>query len=877
MSERTVDQLATAVADHAVIDWNSAAEQLTTSEGLAVAEALHALSCWSGHTPRRARLTVARVHAPLLESLRLVAIAQAFLGAMIYSYQLVVDAAARLDGARLAVLMAFAAAAAFLDRSRDSRARLLAGAYWTVSAAFALGALARLTAAAPAVRLITVFVWTRPEAWLAANFWLFAREFPRVRHFGRTDRWCVAGASASATLGAALFTANLMARLAPASQLGAWCAALDVRHDAGRWFWLLEFSMTLPALAVVAWRAGDVTPAERRRARLFLYAIALAFAPVVLEVLAEGAVPAFQRFMLHSPAADRVGAWVIYGPLLLLPAATAYAVALTNVLDTRAMVQQAARYFLTRWLVTWGAVVPFITLILYVYQRRHEPLSTALASPVAHVLMWTDVVALGIVVFRAQVVAAADRWLFEKFEDRSITLARMTDRLKHSRTRVEVVTAFAQGAERALQAPAIPFLFQEQQLRPVSQSGALPAESLIPVVMSGARGPCVVQPDASDSYYALLSSGDREWIETGDISLLVPLCAGRSGGGLFGVVALQRRRSALTFSEEDLRFLMAASAAAALAHDGLASGAIDGPNENEELACQCAACGRVDDAAVFDGPCPCGGRWQPARLPKTLFDRFTILRALGAGGMGVVYLASDSTLERSVAVKTVPQLTADAADRLLAEARMMAAQPHSNIAVLYSVERWRGTPVLVMEYCAGGTLAQRLKQGPLEAADAIGMVRKLAEALAYVHRGGRYHGDIKPSNIGLSSTGEPKFLDFGLSRAVDDSSRARAAAGTPAYLSPEVLAGGPPGPALDLWALSVVLFEALTGVHPFIDPETGRRQARNVTTALKRHRAVLPAGWPEFFSRALSEAPTQRYPVAAWDVVEALDNIGRIC
>jgi serine/threonine protein kinase len=263
-------------------------------------------------------------------------------------------------------------------------------------------------------------------------------------------------------------------------------------------------------------------------------------------------------------------------------------------------------------------------------------------------------------------------------------------------------------------------------------------------------------------------------------------------------------------------------------------------------------------------------------LPKRLLERFDLEEWLGAGGMGVVYRALDLTLGRDVAVKTLPQLSDDAAERLLAEARTMASLSHEDVAVLFEVARWRGTPLLVMEYLPGGTLATRLREARLPDTELVALIRLLARRLARVHARGLYHGDIKPSNVGFAGDGVPRLLDFGLARALTKSAlpagehgeASTRVGGTWAYLSPEVRDGGAPGPALDLWALGVVLCEALIGEHPFPRAHTREALAASHAAALARVQSRRSGTHHRVLARVLALDPAQR-PVTAAE----LDNL----
>ena len=272
--------------------------------------------------------------------------------------------------------------------------------------------------------------------------------------------------------------------------------------------------------------------------------------------------------------------------------------------------------------------------------------------------------------------------------------------------------------------------------------------------------------------------------------------------------------------------------------------------------------------------------------------------------MGVVYRARDLELERTVAIKTLPRVAPRSAALLRREARAMARLQHANLAVIHSMESWRGVPVLVMEYLAGGTLADRIREGPLPVRDVVEAGSMIGGVLHRVHRAGLLHRDIKPSNIGYTGEGVVKLLDFGLVELVANlSSRstmsadlgdatpraprpdvgpapdprhstgeAARVAGTFAYLSPEAMAMGTPAHGFDLWALAVTLFEALAGRNPFIAPtltETRRRIAGAVVPDLREQRPECSPALAGFFASALA-LDSSRRPHSAADFVTRL-------
>ena len=186
--------------------------------------------------------------------------------------------------------------------------------------------------------------------------------------------------------------------------------------------------------------------------------------------------------------------------------------------------------------------------------------------------------------------------------------------------------------------------------------------------------------------------------------------------------------------------------------------------------------------------------------------------APGPGGMGAAYLARDLRLERDVASKT---LTGESVFRLMGskpEAWAMATVTHRAVAQIHGIESWRGRPFLVVELLPRGTLADRLRRGPVPASRALDIAALLADALAAVHEAGYLHGDVKPGNVGFASDGSAKLLDFGLAREAND---ATGLGGTLRYLSPEVLSGRPADEGDDVWSLCVMRYEMVSGEHPF--------------------------------------------------------------
>lgn len=210
-------------------------------------------------------------------------------------------------------------------------------------------------------------------------------------------------------------------------------------------------------------------------------------------------------------------------------------------------------------------------------------------------------------------------------------------------------------------------------------------------------------------------------------------------------------------------------------------------------------------------------------------SHYRITDKLGAGGMGVVYRAQDLQLERFVALKFLPHdlaLSESDRERFLREARSASALDHPNIGVIYGIDKTDdGRMFLVMAYYDGQTLSQKLTSGPLSLRQAMDWSCQIAAGLAAAHAHNIVHRDIKPSNIIIAKDNSARIVDFGLARVVATPSATMTGGttGTLPYMSPEQILGEALDQRCDVWALSILLVQMVTGSHPF---------ARDNTTAM---------------------------------------------
>ena len=213
--------------------------------------------------------------------------------------------------------------------------------------------------------------------------------------------------------------------------------------------------------------------------------------------------------------------------------------------------------------------------------------------------------------------------------------------------------------------------------------------------------------------------------------------------------------------------------------------------------------------------------------PGSQIGAFRIEQELGHGGAGVVYLAHDTKLDRSVAVKSLPVELMEnpkARTRFAREARVLASLNHPNIATIYDeFQESEGIGYLILEYVPGQTLAERITESKLKLKEALTIASQIAEAVSVAHEHGVIHRDLKPGNIKITPEGNVKVLDFGLAKALDSEVQDQHSTvtepgriiGTPAYMSPEQARGQRTDKRCDIWSFGCIMYEMLTGKVPF--------------------------------------------------------------
>jgi eukaryotic-like serine/threonine-protein kinase len=273
-----------------------------------------------------------------------------------------------------------------------------------------------------------------------------------------------------------------------------------------------------------------------------------------------------------------------------------------------------------------------------------------------------------------------------------------------------------------------------------------------------------------------------------------------------------------------------------------------------------------------------------ALSPGTLLGRYEIVSAIGAGGMGEVYRARDTRLNRDVAIKAIlPEVASDTerVARFEREAQLLASLNHPNIGAIHGIQEADGATYLVLEFVDGRPLSDLLRQGALPVEEALPLARGIADALAAAHERGVIHRDLKPGNVMVTADGQAKVLDFGLGKSIDSGhsaasdtpaansptmmlagTQAGIILGTAGYMSPEQARGRAADKRSDVWAFGCVLFEMLAGTRAFAGDDITDTLAAIVRG--EPEWSALPAGTPPalraLIERCLVKDRAQRLP-----------------
>ncbi len=911
---RYPDALAAALADGAAVDWE-AAQSAAASAHADVVKQLRVIAAL--RTGEGAPRTVAQPwlrHAVTLAFSAGVAItALKVLVALAGVPAVLVRLPAGSSATPFAINLAIFGLGGLLmivGGTRDRRLQLLGALYLTIASAFVEPFSAPGTGAAGAL-LGLLNVW-KTDAFFRPAVWLFAWAFPREPIEPR--RRTALGAIVVATTAAAwlLVVANVAFHqtlwIVDNPALSAAFSSIN-RQAEGSIYWQVILLGALPAVPFLLSKLRQESGTRRRQLRWFLGALAFGLTPLLVAAFVAPFVPA-----LREPAVRQRLGLVIYAALASIVPMTAYAVSVQRVMDVRFVIAATLRYALARYAIWAVILAPITWLATDVFVNRGLTFLQYLDTRHPAGVMTLSVLGLLALTFRPHLVRLVDRWFQREPVDSSLAMARLEHQLRGSDSLRTMSAALGGELASALHATRVQVLLRaEDGASLVAVDGTsppLPDDFVLHELLQSSQSELVL--DARSNIARLLPGTEQDWLDETGAALLAPLIG--ASGALLGLAAVGEGANGLPYTASHLALVtaMCGHAAMQLENRWLWQTRLEAQAPaprtasvewRDEPAAWCPTCGDVSTPDTRR--CRCGTVTRPADLPLFVNAKFRLQRLLGAGGAGVVYLATDLGLDRKVAVKTLPPMRREYAARLRREARAMAAVRHPNLATIYGVEEWRDTPLLVVEYLEGGTLLDRLADGPLALDETLDLGIMLADALDRVHGSGVLHRDIKPSNIGYASDGVPKLLDFGLAAMLDrslslDPPAAGVAAeatdlaarcrdlsasstltmshqvvGTPLYLAPEAFAGEPPRESFDLWSLNVVLYECLAGRHPLAG-----RDVSDVIDAVQHTpwpdvrdaRPECPASVAVFLADTLSPAIGRR-PASAADLRTTLREL----
>jgi tRNA A-37 threonylcarbamoyl transferase component Bud32 len=583
-------------------------------------------------------------------------------------------------------------------------------------------------------------------------------------------------------------------------------------------------------------------------------------------------------------------------PLMLLcPIAFAYSILRHRTFDIQVIVRRGLQYGLARGAIL--GLLPALAVILLVDLAVHRDQTLG-------AVLWTRgwiyaaLAGTALVVYtgRRRWLESLDRRFFREHYDAQRVLREVVEEIRQARSFERVAPRVVARIESALH-PEFAALMVRPAEEPAYRSVAvapaafapepIAAESKLVALVRVLGKPLEVRLSDSGWVEENLPSAEREALQRSRIDLLVPIAAVR--GKADALLALGVKRSEEPYSREDRDLLESIAASLSLLLDEPVPEPERVPTAFEECP-RCGGCYEVGAAR-----CPEEGEdLTTVQLPRLLAGRYRLEHRRGRGGMGSVYEATDSSLDRRVAVKVIRDDlvgSAVAADRFRREARAAASFAHPNVVTVYDFGVEAGTRAfLVMELLEGVTLREELSRcRRLDAGPALQILREVCAAVGAAHRRQLVHRDLKPENIFLSKNhagATAKVLDFGLAKftpardAQGDTGTLGMETGpgvllgTAAYISPEQWMGESISPLWDLWALSIVAYEMLTGALPF-DTRSGGDWRRDLLagrfTPVVNHLPERSVRLEAFFARAFAPARAER-PSSAAEFLARLED-----
>jgi len=617
-------------------------------------------------------------------------------------------------------------------------------------------------------------------------------------------------------------------------------------------------------------------PDEKRRVRVLLAGTAISLAAAICmvwqtQVVGFGLGANFLQIVLIHPLT------------LAAPLAFAYAIVRHRVFDIRVIIRQGLQYALARGMVLGLVPAMGVILALDLAVNRQQPLANILQAR-----GWAYVAISGVAVAlywkRKQWLDAVDRRFFREQYDAQRLLRDIVREIRTARSLEGVARNVASRIEAALHPQFVSLLVREPEetaFRPLASfpsdrpPPSLSADSKLVGLANLLGKPLEVLLGDSDWLEQRLPWEEIELARRAQIDLIIPITT--TPGVRQALLMLGIRRSEEPYTPKDQELLEAIASSLALL-----------------LEQPAAAAPLVGIRKPSSKPVSQEGTqgFQSEPMIGRVISRYKVLRELGRGGMGEIFLAEDTSLDRKVALKFLTGLLQEdelARRRFLREAKSAAALDHPFICKIYETgETDFGQAFIAMEYVEGSTLKEELIESPMPLERSMHIAAQIANALEIAHKKGIVHRDLKPANIMLTEQGHVKVMDFGLAKrflAADSNeqdltsnlTKEGATIGTLAYMSPEQLKAQPVDHRSDIFSFGIVFYEMLTGIHPFRRAQT----VETMTAILHDEPAPLSEYLPQgtrllqlTIDAMLAKDPGQR--CATVNVIaEHLDRIGK--
>ena len=661
-------------------------------------------------------------------------------------------------------------------------------------------------------------------------------------------------------------------------------SAITILQSVGRFVYDLHFLIGILVLIFTYRRSDEIT---RRKLRVSVVGLLCSFLPFLLNGLVL--TPLLLAFNIQNPWQEWMP-FIAAAPLLLTPLVAAYAIVWDRVIRVSFVIRRGLQYLLAKNALRLFLILPILGVVWNIAANPNSTLSEILFNnSFAFYLFIAIAVAVGLLM-RSHLSVWIDRRFFREQYNQEKILRELTEAVKESDSLVKLSRLVSSKIQSALHPMSLHLFFQDERgshfstgyaMSETDENLRLAADSPLLRFMQQKSGAVEFPSRQTDD----LPVREKRRLREIHANLLVPMHG--TDGKLAGIFSLGEKMSQIPYTIRDKELLETLANQIALVHENLGLkermrreqtikaevlSRFDAGNIN--LLKECPACGKCFDRSAEK--CDEDGTELTFTLPveRTIENRYRLEKLLGKGGMGAVYEAADTRINRTVALKILRGAmfgNRNALRRFEREAQTAGRLQHPNIVTVfdYGVLSTEGA-FLVMELVRGESLADLLKRkGKLDLPTVKTWFAQILDGLEAAHRSGIIHRDLKPDNILISQNetdDAPRLciLDFGLARLNESETSITQSItvpgtimGTFGYMPPEQLRGEPTDERSDLFTVAVIIYEALHGEKPFQG-----RNFREILAAMSKE-IIFAEPFTNFFERGLALEPKSRFASAS--------------